>query len=83
MRAEPIRGDVQTGQLWVFGQSRVEQALLAGSSTSLTKFRAEASMKKLPERKTNGIPTGEFFVSGLIRLSVKASGTESRQAADY
>ena len=33
--------------MWVFGQSRVEQALITGSSLSVSKFRAEASIKKL------------------------------------
>src|SRR5947209_14327201 len=47
MRAEPLTGEARTGQVWVFGQSRVEQALITGSSVSLSKFRAEASIKKL------------------------------------
>ena len=47
MRAEPLTGAIKTGQLWVFGQSRVEQSLLSNASPSLAKFRSEASIRKL------------------------------------
>lgn len=47
MRAERIGNETRAGQLWVFGESRIEQALTTGSPPSLAEFSSEDSIKKL------------------------------------
>lgn len=76
MRAEPITGEIKTGQLWVFGQSRVEQALLTNSSTSLAKFRAEASIKKLHSSRPADLTLQDYVnaFDTVLRATESAEG---------
>jgi len=78
MRTEPIKGEIKTGQLWVFGQSRVEQALLTGSSASLTKFRAEASIKKLHSSRPAEI-TLQDYVNAFDTVLRATESTEGKK----
>jgi len=78
MRGEPITGEIKMGQLWVFGQARVEQALLTGSSVSLAKFRAEASIKKLHSSGSADI-TLQDYVNAFDTVLRATESTEGKK----
>src|SRR5262245_37924592 len=47
MRTEPAAMALRPGEIQVFGNTRVEQELISGTSPALKKFKAEASIKEL------------------------------------
>lgn len=75
MRTETFKGEINAGQLWVFGQAQVEQALMMGTKSSLAKFRAETSLKKLQSPAPE--LTLQDYVSGfdtVLRATESAEG---------
>ena len=78
MHAEPIMGETKTGQLWILGQSRVAQALLSNSSSSLPKFRAEASIKKLHSSRLADL-TLQDYVNAFDTVLRATESTEGKK----
>lgn len=76
MRAERLTDETRAGQIWVFGQSRVEQALTAGSLSSLAKFAAEASIKKLRSARSTDLTLQDYVNA----FDTVLRATESEQA---
>ena len=78
MRTESVTGEAKTGQLWVFGQSRVAQALLSNSSASLPKFRAEASIRKLHSSRPADL-TLQDYVNAFDTVLRATESTEGKK----
>jgi hypothetical protein len=50
MRTQPVPGTIPSGEIRVFGNSKVEQELLSGNSAALKSFKAEAAVKTYRSR---------------------------------
>lgn len=78
MHSEPVAGEIKTGQLWILGQSRVAQALLANSSPSLAKFRAEVSIRKLHSSRPAEL-TAQDYVNAFDAMLRATESNEGRK----